>query len=288
MRRAAFALLLPLAACMTPHAPSFPAELAAARFEVPKKPEISPAPATAPEDPMARSVAEAEAYLARRPKDAQARALLVCARLIRGEIELARAAAAGWRERPELSTSRNVNLMEAASHAVNACRAVEARRALGEVVAKRLDPARYLELYGDLVGAPAPEEFRAICLPEIEGDPRSMEQASSGRRIFRQRLAEQVYNDTAEIVSHLHWIRLGKREGADAYLARLAVGLLSVWARMMPDLLATKLSEDQKQWLREQFRGIFDRLSGFLDDMPELREPLEDAKGVVFAWIGTR
>jgi len=281
-------LPLVLAAACASRAPSFREEISAARFEISRDPNRSPAPAVGASGAMRKSVAEAEAFLARSPDDATALALLACARLARGETALARAAMERWRERIPISTRRGVNLAEAASHAVTACRAIEARAALASVLAANAPVEGFAKEYGDLLGGVGEADLRALVAAKLPNDPRELERTATGRRELRRRLGEQLYDDIAALVSHLRWIRGKETEGADVYLTRLSVGLLCAWARMMPDLLPEHLSEEQKQWFREQALGVFERTREQLAGLEDLRAPLDDAQEVVFAWISTR
>lgn len=255
-------------------ADSFRRERERVIVRVPNGAGVSPGAAVNASSVMAGTVAACERVLARKRGDEYASAILACARLIRGEAELAKATLAGHTPAVEESSQRAPLLFEAASFATSACRCIEARAALADVMDRGADVTAFLRRYGGLVGLEMPdpslpdmeakflagvEEWRRAHLSEVEGDPRALERTSANRRAVRRRLGEQLYNDTVGLLIRLPGIASDNAEGADLWLTQVACGLLITYSFQMPDILPPSLGEEQKQWLREQALGAYER-----------------------------
>jgi hypothetical protein len=311
----AAALLVPIAFCAAcvsggPYAPDvqqqFAREYTEIAVKVPSKEDLLPWKAS---DAMTGTLRSASAYLERASLFSTharyVRSLKACAHLLRGETERA------WDlvepHKPPLLylLSHENGVVEATIHAVDACRALQARLALDELFEERIDPRTFVERYGFSIGIWLPPEGRAArdrllkeeaelirtrCIIDIPGDPHGMERVAAGRRDLRQQISEQIYNDAAALLGALPERRCAETE----WLAALAVSLFIVHGYLMPDLLPVKLREEQKQWQRELAFSIYaqakEAASNYLrgEKYMLMRYRLDAAEMNSIGWISTR
>lgn len=259
---------------------------------------------------------------------AHARALLACALLAQGRAREARDAFR-WTDRsgrPEqIKPRRDARLthenvvIAGAIYATSVCRSVEARAAAELFLAGKLPAIDFVRLYGSfaglMVGDPeAPEHdkmvrlaaanLEASCAPGLAELPDS---ARKGRTELMRTMSEQVYNDAASLLARLTPPTIGPRPADEVWLAKVAVKSVTIYRYLIPDMLPTPLSADQKAWQREQAVPVFSNareLAGwFLGE--EARTRLEttrigktpdeeiyvrllSAQAEVLAWIDSR
>jgi hypothetical protein len=311
----AVARLAPLAlfaACASggPYAPDvqsqFAREYAALAVAVPSKESLSPWKAS---EAMAGTLRTAAAYLERASLFSTyaryVRSLQACAHLLRGETDSAWALVESHKPSLLYLLSHENGVVEATIHAVDACRALDARIALDDLFEGRIDPRAFVERYGFSIGVWLPPEGRAArkrllseeaelirtrCIIDIPGDPRGMERVATGRRDLRQQISEQIYNDAASLLGALPERRCAETE----CLAALAVSLFIVHGYLMPDLLPVKLRQEQKQWQRELAFSVYaqakEAASNYLQDEKYtlMRYRLDAAEMNTIGWISTR
>ncbi|MGQ0612603.1 MAG: hypothetical protein ACT4PV_02475 [Planctomycetaceae bacterium] len=255
---------------------NFVAEREAALVALPSTAASSPTRAGNAPDVMERTAARALRFLESEceseSEELLVRALLACARLIRGENAAARDLIAAFPPGVDPLPGRGGALLDAARHALGVAEAAHARADFEALLAGRGDPRAFLETHGrhlglslPLPGAPLRDELlaseverlRAAWFPEVEGDPRGLQRSVAARRQLRRTLAEQLYDDAAALLHRLEAIE-GNDPVAD-WLAVVAASSLILYAHQMPDLLPEHLSEEQKQWLGEQAASAFRR-----------------------------
>jgi hypothetical protein len=311
----AAALLAPIALCVAcasggPYVPDvqhqFTKEYAEIAVEVPSKEELSPWRAS---EAMTGTLHAASAYLDRASLFSThvryVRSLKACAHLLRGETDSAWILVEPHKPPLVYLLSHENGIVEATIHAVDACRALQARIALDDLFEGRLDPRAFVERYGFSIGIWLPpkgrtardrlldeetERIRTRCIIDIPGDPHGMERVATGRRNLRQQISEQIYNDAAALLGALPEKRCAETE----WLAALAVSLFIVHGYLMPDLLPVKLREEQKQWQRELAYSVYaqakEAASNYLrgEKYALMRYRLDAAEMNTIGWISTR
>lgn len=315
MPRAALLVAVLATACKSVYPPdvaaSFSREFARARLRLIDKRDISPARVEG--EAMVDTVRLARLYLEESDGDTisgqYVRALLACAYLMRGENLEASSLMRGIRPEQEYRVTHENAVKIATLYAVQACRAVEARRALDDLFAQDLETEDFIRRYGTFVGIrlPDPEapsypvvlEREAMILREatyieLAGDPRAMERLHESRTEYHRLVGEQVYNDAASLIN-----RLPERAGADTeWLQFLAVNLLLVYAELFDEVVPMSLSRAQKEWQLEQIDGYLQRAKRLVDKLQEApthpyvydRLPIRvrDAELEIRGWIETR
>ena len=251
---------------------SFAEEYALVRLRVPSQKD--PACGRAHDPAMTRTVALADEYLAQHQgsyvNDRFVRALLACALLMRGETLEACDVLHDVQPDRSLHLSYENQVISAARHAVSACRSVEARAALLACFNEELPIEEFLEAYGSFIAVELPSrsnpnydsilkyhatEMRERCFSRLDGDPRAMELGDRSRSHYRRLLGEQIYNDAASLLAGLPDPEHDTAESR--YLAAQSVSLFVVYAFVMPDLMAMRLSANQKQWKWELANSVF-------------------------------
>ena len=243
----------------------------------------SPARAAEPETPFAETERVARAYLAERPgadddNSRYVRSLLACALLARGRTAEARDAIAGIAARHEGELTPRNAVVLAVSHAVGACRAVDARVAL---LASFEDPSRvraFIEEYGSFVrlGSSArnphyeAEVERAVATVRQVCFSESEEQRAYHRGEMRRLIGEQLSDEAAALLTLLPEPGETAIGAPERWLATVAVGCLVLQGWLMEDMLPFDLSDEEKIRRREETGSLFlhgRRVAGhFLDE----------------------
>ncbi len=271
-------LLLLVTACSTLHtrdvAAAFAADAGSLVERGPTKADMDPARAGNAPDVMRETERIARAYLERKNDDsvpaAYVRSLLACSLLAQGRPVDARGTLRGTRARRESELARENVIVACTIHAMSVCRSVQARAAAEAFLAGKLPAEEFVREYGSFAGLPvaAPDaaehdkmvklaaaNLEASCAP---GAAEPTTAAAKARAELLRTLAEQIYNDAAALL-----VRLsepppkGPRPADDVWLAKVAVRSVTVYRYLIPDMLPTPLSPDQKAWQREQAFPLF-------------------------------
>lgn len=258
---------------------AFARDYEALDLRVPTRDDLDPARAADPAEAMRRTEALAREYLAARGRrddrrNDYVRSLLACCLLAQGRTVEAKAAIDPLDPDTGGDLARERALASATRSLVGACRAIDARRALARMAAGELEVAAFVRHFGSLAGiqVPSPDapgydgmlaeavtRLRGQCLP-YNDEPGEAERAARGRADIRRLIGEQIYNEAAALLSVLPPPN-PRREGAvERWLAGGGIGLFIVYARVLPDLLPTRLSEAQKQWQLEQVQPLYLRV----------------------------
>jgi hypothetical protein len=289
----------------------------------PTKTDMDPARAANAPEVMRETERTAREYLRRRDDGsvpaAYVRALLACALLAQGRAIDARDGLRGLKPRKEEELTRENVAVACAIHATSTCRSVEARAAAETFLAGKMPAEAFVRDYGSFAGLPvgapdAPEHDKmarlaaanldASCAPGEEKPPAVAEKA---RAELRRTLSEQVYNDAASLLARMPAPPEGARAAEEVWLAKVAVKGVTIYRYLIPDMLPVPLSDEQKNWQREQALPVFRNarvLAGwFLTKeararVEETRAPrtpdealydrLLSAELEVVAWIGSR
>ncbi len=321
-------LLLLATGCSTLHtrdvAEAFAADAKGLVERVPTRADMDPARAANAPDVMRETERIARAYLESKGDGSApatyVRALLACSLLAQGRPIHARDTLRGTKpQRDSELTAENI-VVWCAIHATSVCRAVEARAAADAFLAGKLPAVDFVREYGSFAGLPvaAPDaaehdrreklaaaNLDASCAP---GDAAPTTAAVTARGEFLRALSEQLYNDAAALLARLPDPLPGKpRPADDVWLAKVAVKSVTVYRYLIPDMLPTPLSEEQKAWQREQafplFKNAREMAGWFLSKeartrIETTREPktpdeilydrLLSAQLEVMAWIDSR
>jgi hypothetical protein len=315
-------------------ADAFAADAAALVDRQPERTDKDPARAANAAEAMRETERLARAYLAGRTDDtmrtSHARALLACALLAQGRPADARDALA-WRDakgelrrvkvpaEPGLAPENAV--IGGADAAVALCRSVEAREAAERFFAGTLAAEEFVRRYGSFAGLPLgtaeasddktvkllAANLASSCAP---GSAAPAAGAEKARGELRRVLGEQIYNDAATLLERVPAEpprEAAARSAERDWLALVAVKGAALYRYVIPDLLPTPLTPEQKEWQREQalpyFANARARASWFLGDgerahVEATRAPrtpreaaydrLLAAQLEVIAWIETR
>jgi len=280
----------------------------------PTKADLDPARAANAPDVMREAERVARDYLAQRGRtsppppdwtpstqEAHARALLCCALLAQGRVVEARdslrwtdnrGAPRQLKPRREVQLTHENVVVASAVYASSVCRSVEAHAAAQAFFAGNLPASDFVRLYGSfaglMVGDPsAPDHanmvrlaaanLEATCAPGA-ADPD--ERTAKARAELMRTLSEQIYNDAAALLARLAPPTLGPRPADEVWLAKVAVKSITIYRYLIPYMLPTPLSADQKAWQREQAFPVFQnakKLAGwFLSE--EARQRIEETR----------
>jgi hypothetical protein len=284
MRLVVLTLLVPFAACQTRvHVvdveAAFAADHAAMKLRVPRRTDRNPARAADPDQAMRRTTALARDYLAQRKgktdrRNTYVRAILACALLARGQTVEARATVEEIRPRMEQILSRDNAIAMGTLSLVGACRAIEAHRALEQVVDGELEVEAFVRHYGSLAGVDLPdpdapgypallaqavERVRGRCVPYNDTE-RELARVGRGRAELRRLIGEQIYNEAAALLETLPGPNAAREGVIERWLAASCVGLFIVYGQLMPDLVPVQISQAQKDWLLEQAQPLYVRV----------------------------
>ncbi len=269
-------LLMLLTACRGIYSPDVAARFAEdfeqVRLRIPKKADLDPARADAAD--MTDTIGLAREYLRDDPGTSMharyVRALLACAHLMRSETEEARRVMEGIKPNRDLGLVHEHRVINAAIHAVSACRAFQARRALIDLLEERVTIEAFVKSYGSFVAISLPdpvapaydqmlgtavERLRAECFMEVAGDPREMENVHAQRAAMRRLVGEQVYNDTASLLVSLPEAASSETE----WLSFLGVTAFIAYGKIFHEIVPMSLGPRQKQWQLEQADGMIQR-----------------------------
>jgi hypothetical protein len=306
--------LLLLCGCAGPRlhakdvADAFAADAAALVDRQPEKADLDPARAANAADAMRETERAARTFLDGKTDDMMrtlhVRSLLACALVAQGRAADAREALA-WRDgkgvlrrvtvpaEPGLTPENAV--IGGADAAVSVCRSVEAREAAERFFAGQLPAEEFVRRYGSFAGLPlgAPEvgdyektlQLVAANLAEscAPGSAAPGPAAGKARSELRRVLGEQIYNDAATLLERVPAEPprdAALRSAEQDWLARVAVRSATIYRYLIPDLLPTPLTAEQKEWQREQavpfFLNARARAAWFLDE--EARRRVEETR----------
>lgn len=255
---------------------AFADDLATVRMRSPAQGNLSVGCVEPAEDAMSGTLRTGRAFLERHSPDSTSgryvRALLACAHLARGEVEQAQVIVQGIPHPMQHRLSYPNAFVQAALHAVSACRSIEGRMALEEFFEGRLSARRFLEQYDTRVGIDLPpmsaedherelqtnaRDLERRCIPRLAGDPRALERVDASRVLLRQKLAEQIYNDAAALLGSIPQSESRFVPAEVAWLIALTASVFVVEGLNHGDVLPAPLDPQQKQWQLEQISSAF-------------------------------
>jgi len=297
------ALLVGCATQVTIHdvTDSFRRDQAALCFDLPDMKDLRPLRFHEPAQPMAETIDLAQQFLARERMNMMnvnyARALLACSLLAQWRTEEAQAQVDRLGEPPVGAPELQRAVMEQARWAASACRAMEGRIAVDEMVRTEDGLVEFVETYGNYVGYVLPHnkhsrdyvstlemhvlDLQKSCFPPRPWGPRKLERRARKIREMRRMLAEQMYNDSATLLKRLRERTREKPHETDAYFAATLSGLYITLSLLSDDLVPrVTMVPAQKQWIREQALSTYEAARKTADAyisrraMPELETGL--------------
>jgi hypothetical protein len=239
---------------------------------LPATDDASPARAAEPRGAMRETERLARSYIERRGGEGIAgryvTAMLACSLLAQDRAADARAVVLKMRARREEEIARRNVVADAAQHAVGACRALGARRALEEVFAGERPPIEFLKEYGSFIAVRLPpgneavlryeaEKLRITCIEGAGVDPGALRELN--RRRLRHRVAGTAYDEMVSLLVTLEPPPPERAGEVERWLATVGLGLLVVYGQtLLPDLLPERMNAEARAWEREQFTAAFD------------------------------
>ena len=246
---------------------SFGTELALVELRTPQRIALDPTRAANADRAMRRTLKLAERYLARNEDGVNARfvrALAACCELIQGQPVAARDRMRGIQPLSIDKLSRENAFITATAHAVGAARSLEAFTAVEQMLDETMPIERFVLDWGSFAGIVLPnkdaegyEFYRDRAIEEVRRNCFEVEEKyrERNRSLLRGAIAEQIYNESAAMLV----VMQESSEPPERWLTHVVLGLFVGYAKLMPDLLPADLSEEQKQWQREQAFGAYNR-----------------------------
>jgi len=258
---------------------SFRREQSALLFDIPTQEDPRPLRFFGQHPPMAGTIELAERFLEGErlgTLDAgYARCLLICAYLTQWRTEDAHDVANNLMHAPVSAPELERSVIDQVPWLVSACRAIQGRMAVDEMLRTESGIVEFVETYGDYVGYILPRnkhardyvstleqhvlDLQGTCFPARPWGPRKLERRNRKIVDMRRLLAEQAYNDSATLLKRLRQRTRDKPHETDAFLAASLSGLYITLALLSDDLVPkVKLVPAQKQWLREQALSTYE------------------------------
>ena len=260
----------------------FADDLGSVWLRVPGKDDLSPARAANPTKVMHKTEQLASEFLAGQGERTSlqsnyVRALLACTYLAQGRTDSARTVMRGIKTRRTEALARENAVIFCTVHAVDACRAIEAREALDRLFQGKLSAAEFVQMHGGFVGInlPPPGMPEYPDLVKLEAAKiNGVKDQEEVRRDLRRMVAEHVYNELASLLVTLPPPEPPRIRPAERWLAVVVVGLLIDYGYLIPDVLPMRLSQAQKTWQLEQILPVYRRgkdISGYFLSAAERR-----------------
>jgi len=268
-------------------------------FDVPTEEDPRPLQFLAPAPPMAHATATAEKFLEQRNQGVlnanYARALLACSYVAQWKVDEAYALLPQMVEPPGSAPELERAVIDQVPWLVSACRAMQGRLALEDLVRTEEGLVEFVETFGNYVGYILPRnkharnyvsalerhvlDLQGQCFPDRPWGPRKLERRTRKLADMRRLLTEQIYNDSATLLKRLRGRTREQPHETDAFFAASLSGLYITLALLSEDLVPRmKMVPAQKQWLREQALSTYEAARQTADAyvdrraMPELED----------------